>query len=202
MHEKKPQKVEDIGIPVSHTHILPCNKDHNGVTRTRPLSAGPSPKLGCKTSYAPCLIDHQLSRMKKPLHAKLKASHATCPTNEAIMQEDCKPNWDNEDQSFTSVAKTENIETQESNNKTKQVEIENAKPQESQMNGQSSTPSTPTAGNITSPCCSPTMEAEQAGTSSTIKSKSPTLASVCEALTTMSPPPAKKLALSAKKVSL
>lgn len=201
LHEKKPQKVEDIGIPLSQTHILPCNKDHNGVTRTRPLSAGPSPKLGCKTSYAPCPIDDQLSRMKKPLHAKLKASHATCPTNEALMQEDSKPNWDNEDLSSTSVPKTGNIETQESNN-TKQEEMENVKPQESQMNGQSSTPSTPTVGNITSPCCSPTMEAEQPGTGSTIKSKSPTLASVCEALTTMSPPPAKKLALSAKKGSM
>ncbi|KAG9473615.1 hypothetical protein GDO78_004097, partial [Eleutherodactylus coqui] len=197
LHEKKPQKVEDIGIPVSHTHILPCTKDHNGVNRMRPLSAGPSPKLGCKTSYAPCLLDDQLSRMKKPLHSKLKASHATCPTNEAVMQEDSKPNWDNENTSAASLVKTE---VQESNNKAKQEDMENGKQQESHMNGQASTPTTPTVENITSPCSSPTMEAEQPGTGATMKSKSPTLASVCEALTTMSPPPAKKLALSAKKI--
>ncbi|XP_066443252.1 ubiquitin carboxyl-terminal hydrolase 36 [Eleutherodactylus coqui] len=199
LHEKKPQKVEDIGIPVSHTHILPCTKDHNGVNRMRPLSAGPSPKLGCKTSYAPCLLDDQLSRMKKPLHSKLKASHATCPTNEAVMQEDSKPNWDNENTSAASLVKTE---VQESNNKAKQEDMENGKQQESHMNGQASTPTTPTVENITSPCSSPTMEAEQPGTGATMKSKSPTLASVCEALTTMSPPPAKKLALSAKKGSM
>ncbi|XP_044153805.1 ubiquitin carboxyl-terminal hydrolase 36 [Bufo gargarizans] len=201
LHEKKPQKGEDIGIPVSQTHILPCSKDHNGVHRTRPLSAGPSPKLGCKTSYAPCLLDDPLSRMKKPLHAKLKASHAACPPNEAVMQDDSKTNWDNEALS-SSVAKARNVETPESSDKIKQEDMENGKQQESRMNGQSSTQSSPTSGNMTSPCCSPTMEAEQPGTSSSMKSKSPTLASVCEALTTMSPPPAKKLALSAKKGSM
>ncbi|XP_056405855.1 ubiquitin carboxyl-terminal hydrolase 36 [Hyla sarda] len=200
LHEKKTQKVEDIGIPVSHTHIFTGNKEHNGVIRTRPLSAGPSPKLGCKVAYAPCLLDDQLSRMKKPLHAKLKTSHAPCLTSEAVMQEDSKPNWDHEDLSSSSVAKTGNIETQES--KTKPEEVENVKRQESHINGQSSTQSTPTGGTITSPCCSPTMEAEQSGSNTTVKSKSPTLASVCEALTTMSPPPAKKLALSAKKGSM
>ncbi|XP_073444174.1 ubiquitin carboxyl-terminal hydrolase 36 [Dendrobates tinctorius] len=202
LHEKKPQKVEDIGVPVSHSDILPCNKDHNGVNRTRPLSAGPSPKLSCKTSYAPYFLDDQLSRMKKPLHAKLKASNATSPTNEAVMQEDSKQNWDHEDPAPSSAAKTGSIENQESSNKTKQVEMENVKQQESHMNGQSSTQSSPTSGNTTSSCCSPTMEAEQPGTGSAMKSKSPTLASVCEALTTMSPPPAKKLALSAKKGSM
>ncbi|KAM4032925.1 ubiquitin carboxyl-terminal hydrolase 36 isoform 1-T2 [Anomaloglossus baeobatrachus] len=201
LHEKKPQKVEDIGVPVGNSHTLPCNKDHNGVNRPRPLSAGPSPKLSCKTSYAPYFLDDQLSRMKKPLHAKLKASNATSPTNEAVMQEDSKSNWDNEDLAQSSAAKTGNGENQASSNKTKQEEMENGK-QESRMNGQSSTQSSPTSGNLTSPCCSPTMEAEQPGTSSTMKSKSPTLASVCEALTTMSPPPAKKLALSAKKGSM
>ncbi|XP_073540199.1 ubiquitin carboxyl-terminal hydrolase 36 [Phyllobates terribilis] len=202
LHEKKPQKVEDLGVPVSHSHVLPCNKDHNGVNRTRPLSAGPSPKLICKTSYGPYFLDDQLSRMKKPLHAKLKASNSTSPTNEAVMQEDSKPNWDNEDLAPSSAAKTGNIENQDSSNKTKQEEMENVKQQESHMNGQSSTQSSPTSGNTTSPCCSPTMEAEQPGTGSAMKSKSPTLASVCEALTTMSPPPAKKLALSAKKGSM
>ncbi|XP_075701205.1 ubiquitin carboxyl-terminal hydrolase 36 isoform X2 [Rhinoderma darwinii] len=202
LHEKKPQKGEDIGIPVSQTHIFSCNKDHNGVQRTRPLSAGPSPKLGCKTQYAPCLLDDPLNRMKKPLHAKLKASHTTSITNEALMQEDSKPNWNNEDLALSSVAKTGNIETHESNNKTKQEETENVKQQDSHMNGQASTRSPSAVGNITSLCCSPKMGAEQLGTSNTMKSKSPTLASVCEALTTMSPPPAKKLALSAKKGSM
>ncbi|KAM3922287.1 ubiquitin carboxyl-terminal hydrolase 36 [Leptodactylus fuscus] len=203
-HEKKPLKVEDIGIPVSHAHALPCNRDHNGVNRSRPLSAGPSPKLSCKTSYAPCFLDDQLNRMKKPLHAKLKTSPATGPaTNEAAMQEDSKNSWDQEDlsSSSSSAAKSGSLETQESN-KSKQEDMENGKQQEAHMNGQASTPSTPTATNLSPPCCSPTMEAEQPGTSSTLKSKSPTLASVCEALTTMSPPPAKKLALSAKKGSM
>ncbi|KAG8540833.1 hypothetical protein GDO81_030231 [Engystomops pustulosus] len=195
LHEKKPLKPEDNGMPGSHTHM-----HHNGVNRTRPLSAGPSPKLGCKTSYAPCLLDDPLSRMKKPLNAKLKASHATSPTNEAAMQDDSKTNWDSDDLSSSSASKTGSIETQDSSNKSKNGEAENGKQQDSQMNGQSSTPSTPTAGNMTSPCCSPTMEGEQPGTSGAIKSKSPTLAGVCEALTTMSPPPAKKLALSAKKI--
>ncbi|XP_071968451.1 ubiquitin carboxyl-terminal hydrolase 36 isoform X2 [Engystomops pustulosus] len=197
LHEKKPLKPEDNGMPGSHTHM-----HHNGVNRTRPLSAGPSPKLGCKTSYAPCLLDDPLSRMKKPLNAKLKASQATSPTNEAAMQDDSKTNWDSDDLSSSSASKTGSIETQDSSNKSKNGEAENGKQQDSQMNGQSSTPSTPTAGNMTSPCCSPTMEGEQPGTSAAIKSKSPTLAGVCEALTTMSPPPAKKLALSAKKGSM
>ncbi|XP_069807640.1 ubiquitin carboxyl-terminal hydrolase 36 isoform X2 [Dendropsophus ebraccatus] len=193
LHEKKPQKVEDIGIPVNHTHILPYTKDHNGVNRTRPLSAGPSPKLSSKMVYAPCIFDDQLSRMKKPLHAKLKASHG----NEAVMQEESKPNLDLED--LSSTAKTENPETQESDKTNPEEIMENVK-QECHVNGQSLTQSTPTNGSTSSLRCSSTMESEQPGTSSTMKS--PTLASVCEALTTMSPPPAKKLALSAKKGSM
>ncbi|PIO16377.1 hypothetical protein AB205_0065390 [Aquarana catesbeiana] len=191
--------MDDIGVPVCRTYPLVSGKEHNGVPRTRPLSANPSPKLSSKTSYSPCLLDDHMSRVKKAANAKFKASHES---NEAKMQEDPKSSWDTTSLSSISTSKTfsESLDSQENENQ-KLEEVKNVKPQEPLLNEQAVSLGTSTIRNVPSPCCSPPMEADRTGQNCTLKSKSPTLASVCEALTTMSPPPAKKLALSAKKVS-
>ncbi|XP_063816796.1 ubiquitin carboxyl-terminal hydrolase 36 isoform X4 [Pseudophryne corroboree] len=200
LHEKKPPHMDDIGVPVCRTYLLSGNREHSGVPHTRPLSAGPSPKLHSKTSYAPCILDDQLRKVKKAVHGQLRTPKDTCTTNESNMQEGSKPNWDTVGRSSSAGSKisTGNLESQE-NSDSEQEEEKNVKPEEPIVNGQASSLDTSENGNLTSPCCSPTMEAGQPGASNTLKSKSPTLASVCEALTAMSPPPAKKLALSARK---
>lgn len=199
VHEKK-SPMDDIGVPVCRTYPLVSGKEHNGVPRTRPLSANPSPKLSSKTSYSPCLLDDHMSRVKKAANAKFKASHES---NEAKMQEDPKSSWDTTSLSSISTSKTfsESLDSQENENQ-KLEEVKNVKPQEPLLNEQAVSLGTSTIRNVPSPCCSPPMEADRTGQNCTLKSKSPTLASVCEALTTMSPPPAKKLALSAKKGSM
>ncbi|XP_068119913.1 ubiquitin carboxyl-terminal hydrolase 36 [Hyperolius riggenbachi] len=195
MHEKK--SPTEVGVPISRTFPMMSSKEHNGVPRMRPLSASPSPKLSSKSSYSPCLLDDHLSRLKKPAHNKFKGSHETMGTNEAKMQEDSKSTWDTTSLCSLSTSKTsnENLVSREESN---QEVVKNGKLQEPLLNEQSR--NTPAVRNVpSSPCRSPPMEMERMGLNSALKSKSPTLASVCEALTTMSPPPAKKLALSAKK---
>ncbi|XP_075034021.1 ubiquitin carboxyl-terminal hydrolase 36 [Mixophyes fleayi] len=200
LHEKKPSNMEEIGVPVCRTYHLSGNKEHCGGPHTRPLSAGPSPKLHSKTSHAPCLLDDPLRKVKKPVLGQLRTSPDTSTTSEATMHEGSKPNWDTAGRSSSSVSKlsTGNLEPREDSD-SEQEEVKNVKQEEPITNGQASSLSSTATRTITSPCCSPTMEAEQPGASNTLKSKSPTLASVREALTAMSPPPAKKLALSAKK---
>ncbi|KAM5135526.1 ubiquitin carboxyl-terminal hydrolase 36 [Mantella aurantiaca] len=203
VHEKKSPNMDDIGVPVCRTYPLVSSKEHNGIPRTRPLSASPSPKLGSKSSYSPCLLDDHMSRVKKAAHTKFKASQETLNTNEAKMQEDPKSSWDTTSLCSLSTSKTssENLSSQEDADQ-KSEEVKNGKPQEPHLNDQAVSQGNSSVRNVTSPCCSPPMESERTGPNSTLKSKSPTLASVCEALTTMSPPPAKKLALSAKKGSM
>nr|DBA27516.1 TPA: hypothetical protein GDO54_007999 [Pyxicephalus adspersus] len=203
IQEKKSPNTDDIGVSVCRTYPLVSSKEHNGISRPRPLSASPSPKLSSKSSYAPCLLDDHMSRVKKSTQAKLKASHETLSTTEAKMQEDVKSNWDSAKPCSISTSKTshENPEAQGEGNQ-KLEEVKNVKLQEPLLNNQAVPLGSSAVSNVSSPCCSPPMEADRTGPNSTLKSKSPTLASVCEALTTMSPPPAKKLALSAKKGSM
>ncbi|XP_018429169.1 PREDICTED: ubiquitin carboxyl-terminal hydrolase 36 [Nanorana parkeri] len=197
VHEKKSPNMDDIGVPVCRTYPLISSKEHNGVPRTRPLSASPSPKLSSKTSYSPCLLDDNMSRVKKAAHAKFKASPETLSTNEAKMQEDPT--------SLCSISNSktsnENLEAQEDANR-KLEEVKSVKAQEPPLNDQAVSLGTSAIRNVPSPCCSPQMEADRTEPNGNLKSKSPMLASVREALTAMSPPPAKKLALSAKKGSM
>ncbi|KAM9296608.1 ubiquitin carboxyl-terminal hydrolase 36 [Gastrophryne carolinensis] len=202
VHEKKSPNSE-AGVPVCRTYPLVGSKEHNGLPRARPLSASPSPKINSKTSFGPSFLDDNQSRVKKPNHTKYKSSPETQSTSESKMQEDSETTWDATSLCSISTSKMSNENLQAPDNAERKLEeVKNVKPQEPLLSDQAVTLSSPAIRKGTPPCCTPAMEAERTGANSTLKSKSPTLASVCEALTTMSPPPAKKLALSAKKGSM
>ncbi|XP_063312317.1 ubiquitin carboxyl-terminal hydrolase 36 [Pelobates fuscus] len=204
-HLKKSPGLEEMGVPVSRTPQPSGNKEQNGMPRPRPMSAEPFPKLSSKSLHNPFFLDEPVSRVKKPLHPQLKATQGA--TTERNRQDIPKQNWEATGPSPSTSPKTltrnPKPHTVGGKEPLLQEEGDDASKSESLTNGQDSSPSPSpvrTATSSNSLQSSGVLEAEQSGTSS-LKCRSPTLASVCEVLSTMSPPPAKKLALSAKKGS-
>ncbi|KAM4662190.1 ubiquitin carboxyl-terminal hydrolase 36 [Discoglossus pictus] len=203
---KRPTALEEMGVPISRTNFPAGNKALNGTPRPRPLSAGPSPKSSSKPLHSPFLLDDPLSRVKKPPH--IKSGQPLSTTGEKNRQESVKQSWETPDLSPSTSPKTPTRSLgQQSDGDRESLEERSSTPKSEPLsNSDDSSPSPPMERNVT-PNSLPShssgeMEADSSGETKTPKSKSPTLASVCEALITMSPPPAKKLALSAKKGSM
>ncbi|XP_053310141.1 ubiquitin carboxyl-terminal hydrolase 36 [Spea bombifrons] len=198
LHIKKSPTSEETGVPVCRSSLPSGVKEQNGVPRPRPMSAEPYPKLGSKPLHNPFFLDEPVSRVKKPLHPQLKAAQGACATSEKNRQDTLKQNWETSALTPSTSPKTlsRNPRPQADDGKEPKEDVEDKQKPETLANGQDTSPSPPVIRNGNS---SGEMESERSSDTSALKSKSPTLASVCEALTTMSPPPAKKLALSAKK---
>ncbi|KAM8946532.1 ubiquitin carboxyl-terminal hydrolase 36 [Pelodytes ibericus] len=206
LHGKKSPAAEEMGVPISRISCPSGNKEQNGAFRPRPTSAEPSPRLGSKPVNIPFFLDEPVSRVKKPVHPQLKAAQGACTANEKSRQDIPKQNWETPGLSpptSPNLIRNQRPHTDDGKEPRQQDEGDDTSKSESLTNGRDSSPSPPAILNATSSSSSPQssreMEAERPGDTSAVKSKSSTLASMCEALTTMSPPPAKKLALSAKK---
>ncbi|XP_075436136.1 ubiquitin carboxyl-terminal hydrolase 36-like isoform X2 [Ascaphus truei] len=194
---KRPSSLEETGVPVPRASLPPGNKAQNGTPRPRPLSAGPSPKLGIKSLYAPCLLDDPLSRVKKPPPSQVKSPQGvgTAGETDSSRPEGPKHTWETPGLGQCTSPKTQPGALEPGGERSSTPRPEPL------PNGRDSSPSPPDNRNMTPPKCPPgEMEADSTGDAKAAKCKSPTLASLAEALSTMSPPPAKKLALSAKKI--
>ncbi|XP_053562244.1 ubiquitin carboxyl-terminal hydrolase 36 [Bombina bombina] len=196
---KRPTALEEIGVPVSRPSFSSGIKALNGTSRPRPLSAGPSPKLSSKPLHAPFILDDPLNRVKKP---------PLCTSDDKNKQENAKHSWETTDisPSLSPKTPTRNPEHQIEAAKETQEERNDMPRSDSLANSTDSSLSPLMEKNTSSNSCPPhspgEMDSDSLAETKAPKSKSPSLASVCEALTTMSPPPAKKLALSAKKGSM
>uniref|UniRef100_A0A8C5Q3A8 ubiquitinyl hydrolase 1 n=1 Tax=Leptobrachium leishanense TaxID=445787 RepID=A0A8C5Q3A8_9ANUR len=205
-HAKKSPGSEETGVPISRASLPSANKDQNGAHRPRPMSAEPFAKPGSKSLHNPFFLDEPGGKIKKPTRPPFKVTQGACTTNEKCRQDTPKQNCETSGLSPSTSPKTstKNPQPHSNHKEPSHQEGEDTSKSESLTNGRTSSASpSPTrlATSSSSLQSSGEMEAERSSDTGALKSKSPTLASMCEALATMSPPPAKKLALSAKKGS-
>ncbi|XP_045155453.1 ubiquitin carboxyl-terminal hydrolase 36 [Echinops telfairi] len=229
MTPKKLQAVEELGVPVSRNGSLTGLKPQNGAVPQKPPSGTPSPKLSKTPMHTPTILDEPGKKVKKcaPLqHLCLspKTSQGPCGTSNwsggGSRSESRRPGWDSKDTvPSTSPKLLARAVTNGHGPKTRDQSPDSCSSSSSSStrgssssspdhSADSATPQTPRSGaarlcnsqETDCPANGHPKAIPRGGDPKMVKLKSPTLSNMAtEAASILSPPPAKKLALSAAK---
>ncbi|KAJ8793056.1 hypothetical protein J1605_003733 [Eschrichtius robustus] len=217
---KKPQTPEELGVPVARNGSVSGLKSQNGYTPPKPPLGSPSPKL-CKTpTHTPTILDEPGKKVKKPAPLQhfsppLKTSLGTPGTGEpgGSRCEGRRPgSWDGRATLSTSprppAARTANGLGPKVGDEGPAAERRGSSPEHPAGGGPSRRPQAPQSGAAPLSDSQGTHSAGPAKVlparedAELVKAKCPDLSSAApEPANAMSPPPAKKLALSARKAS-
>ncbi|XP_069339037.1 ubiquitin carboxyl-terminal hydrolase 36 isoform X1 [Eulemur rufifrons] len=223
---KKLHTTEEIGVPISRNGSVPGLKSQNGYVLPKPPVGSPSPRLPQTPTHAPTVLDEPGKKVKKsaPLQhfsPPLKTSQGP-PGTSTLSSSKCgsrrQGSWDGRDTAHSTSPKllaraaanghgpkgsdgSSDPETGHSSSSSPEhsASSDSAKgPQNPKSGAAPFCDSQETNGSATGPSKAPPNGAD----SKVVKPKSPVLSSSApEPASIMSPPPAKKLALSAKKAS-
>lgn len=217
---KKPPAPEEVGVPVSRNGSVLSLKSQNGYVPLKPSVGAPSPRLSKTPPPTPTSLDEAGKKVKKPiplgpLSPSRKASqgfHGTSSGNGSRSESPRQGSWDGRAAALSTSPRlpaggTANGHGPKAGSESRELH---------RRGSCSSSPgrcasSDPTKG-PQAPESGATRLGDSQGTQSralpdgddskVVKPKSPVLSSTAaEAANIMSPPPAKKLALSAKKAS-
>ncbi|XP_057572269.1 ubiquitin carboxyl-terminal hydrolase 36 isoform X2 [Hippopotamus amphibius kiboko] len=211
---KTPQTPEELGVPIARKGSVPGLKSQNGYTPPKPPLGSPSPKL-CRTpTHAPTILDEPGKKVKKPAALQhfsppLKTSPGS-PSNGEPGGRRCEGrrpgSWDGRAARSTSPWP---LATGTTNGLGPKVGDEGPTA-ERRASSPTRPPQAPRSGatplgdsqGTHSATTGPTKVLPAREDTELVKAKCPDLSSAApEPTNTMSPPPAKKLALSAKKAS-
>lgn len=217
---RKPQAPEEIGVPISRNGSMPGPKLQNGCVSTKSLLGSPPPRLAHTPTHMPTLLEESGKKVKKqvtPQHGSpsLRTSQGSPGTSEPGSQR--QSSWDSRD-TVPSTSLKLLTEAAASGHRLK-GEDKNADLEKGTSSGSSPEHSSGSPkvtqvpeGRTAHVCNSQGINCPTTGhsrvlpnglDSKTVKLKPPVLGSTAiEPMSLMSPPPAKRLALSAKKVGV
>ncbi|XP_010616813.1 ubiquitin carboxyl-terminal hydrolase 36 isoform X2 [Fukomys damarensis] len=216
---RKPRPPEEIGVPVSRNGCVPGPKSQNGYVPAQSPLGSPRPRLAPTPAHMPTLLDENGEKAKRQVPSQhcspsLRTSQCSPSTSEPGSRR--RSSWDTRDTvPSTSLKPAEATASGHGlKEEDKNVGLEKEAPGRSSLeHSPGSSPKVPQApeGGAAQVCDSqgtncPTVGHSKAlpngSDSKMVKLKSPVLGSTAfEPVSLMSPPPAKKLALSAKKAS-
>lgn len=219
---KKPQAPEEVGVPVSRNGSLPVLKLQNGCVPAKTSAGSPSPRLTPTPTHMPTILDEPGKKVKqsappRSLTASPTTSQGSPGTSESRSQ---RPgSWASRDTIFSTspkflvkaFANGHRLKGEGSGVDLEKGASSSSSPEHSASSDPAKAPQT-AEGRATHFCDSQGTDCPTTGHSKAllngadpkiVKLKSPALSSTAsEPTSLMSPPPAKKLALSAKKVGL
>lgn len=209
---KKSQTPEEIGVPMSRNGSMPGLKSQNGCVPAKTPMGSPSPKLTLTPMHMSTLLDEPGKVKKQVPHA----SQGSPGTSESRSQR--PSSWGSRDTVLSTspkllakaIANGHRLKGEENGVDLEKGASSSSSPEHSASNVPAKAPHTP-EGRAAHFCDSQGTNSPTAGNSKVLpngtdpkmaKLKSPALGSTTtEPTSLMSPPPAKKLALSAKKAS-
>ncbi|XP_054172748.1 ubiquitin carboxyl-terminal hydrolase 36 isoform X7 [Homo sapiens] len=221
---KKPHTTEEIGVPISRNGSTLGLKSQNGCIPPKLPSGSPSPKLSQTPTHMPTILDDPGKKVKKPAppqHFSPRTAQGlpgTSNSNSSRSGSQRQGSWDSRDVVLSTSPKllataTANGHGLKGNDESAGLDrrgSSSSSPEHSASSDSTKAPQTPRSG-AAHLCDSQETNCSTAGhsktppsgaDSKTVKLKSPVLSNTTtEPASTMSPPPAKKLALSAKKAS-
>ncbi|XP_021563332.1 ubiquitin carboxyl-terminal hydrolase 36 [Carlito syrichta] len=223
---KKPHATEEIGVPVSRNGSVPGLKSQNGYIPPKPPLGSPSSKLSQTPIHMPTILDEPGKKGKKSTSLQhfspsLKTSQGLPGTSNSSSSKagsQRQGSWDGRDGVLSTSPKllaeaTANGHGPKGSGESSDLErrdSSSSSPEHSASSDSAKAPQTPKGG-AAHFCDSQETNCPTAGHSKAppsgadpkmVKLKSPILSNTAtEPASTMSPPPAKKLALSAKKAS-
>ncbi|XP_007462421.1 PREDICTED: ubiquitin carboxyl-terminal hydrolase 36 [Lipotes vexillifer] len=217
---KKPQTPEELGVPIARNGSVSGLKSQNGYTPPKPPLGSPSPKL-CKTpTHVPTVLDEPGKKVKKPVPLQhfsppLKTSPGAPGAGElgGSRCEGRRPgSWDGRATLSTSprplAARTANGLGPKVGDEGPAAERRGSSPEHPAGGSPARSPPAPRSGAAPlgdsqgTHSAGPTKVLPAREDAELVKAKCPDLSSAApEPANTMSPPPAKKLALSARKAS-
>ncbi|XP_032097378.1 ubiquitin carboxyl-terminal hydrolase 36 isoform X2 [Sapajus apella] len=223
---KKLHTTDEIGVPVSRNGPMVGLKSQNGYVPPKLPSGSPSPKLSQTRTHMPTLLDDPGKKVKKPAppqHSSpsprtAQGPPATSNSSSSRSGSQRQGSWDSRDGVLSTspkllAAATANGHGLKGNDESAGLErrgSSSSSPEHSASSDSSRAPQAPRSGaarlsdSQERNCCTAghSKTPPSGADPKTAKPKSPVLSSAAaEPLSTMSPPPAKKLALSAKKAS-
>lgn len=224
---KKLQSVEELGVPVSRNGSVSGPKSQNGYAPPKPPSGSPSPRLSKTPTHLPTILDEPGKKAKKsaplqhfsPSPRTSQGFHGTSDSSGGRSESHRQASWDGRSAVLPTSPKlpagvTANGHGPKGGDESPDPErrdSSSSSPEHSASSGPAKTPQTPRSA-AAHFCDSQGTNSSAAGPSKVlldgegakvVKPKSPVLNSTAsEPASTMSPPPAKKLALSAKKVGV
>nr|XP_021495713.1 ubiquitin carboxyl-terminal hydrolase 36 isoform X3 [Meriones unguiculatus] len=217
---KKLQAPEEVGVPVSRNGSVPGLKLQNGCVPAKTPAGSPSPRLTPTPTHTPTILDEPGKKVKKSapqqsLSASPTTSQGSPGTSESKSQ---RPgSWASRDTIFSTSPKLlakaitngHRLKGEGNGVDLEKAASSSSSPEHSASSDPAKTPQTP-EGRAVHFCDSQGTNCPTPGHSKAllngvdpkmVKLKSPALSSTTEPTSLMSPPPAKKLALSAKKAS-
>ncbi|XP_046531249.1 ubiquitin carboxyl-terminal hydrolase 36 isoform X1 [Equus quagga] len=223
---KKLQSVEELGVPVSRNGSVSGPKSQNGYAPPKPPSGSPSSRLSKTPTHLPTILDEPGKKAKKsaplqhfsPSPRTSQGFHGTSDSSGGRSESHRQASWDGRSAVLPTSPKlpagvTANGHGPKGGDESPDPErrdSSSSSPEHSASSGPAKTPQTPRSA-AAHFCDSQGTNSSAAGPSKVlldgegakvVKPKSPVLNSTAsEPASTMSPPPAKKLALSAKKAS-
>ncbi|XP_054172752.1 ubiquitin carboxyl-terminal hydrolase 36 isoform X11 [Homo sapiens] len=221
---KKPHTTEEIGVPISRNGSTLGLKSQNGCIPPKLPSGSPSPKLSQTPTHMPTILDDPGKKVKKPAppqHFSPRTAQGlpgTSNSNSSRSGSQRQGSWDSRDVVLSTSPKllataTANGHGLKGNDESAGLDrrgSSSSSPEHSASSDSTKAPQTPRSG-AAHLCDSQETNCSTAGhsktppsgaDSKTVKLKSPVLSNTTtEPASTMSPPPAKKLALSAKKTT-
>lgn len=217
---KKPQSTEDTGVPVSRNGSVSGLKSHNGYGPPKLPSGSPSPRLSKTPTHLPTILDEPGKKVKKSIPLQhfspaLKTSqgfHGASDPSGSRCENRRPGSWDGRASLLSTSPKLQVAVTANGHGPKGATERGNSSgssPEHSAGSDPSQAPHTPKSGarfcdsqGPTSAATGPSRAPPLGEDSKAVKPRSPVLSNTAtEPANTMSPPPAKKLALSAKKAS-
>lgn len=219
MTMKKLQTTEETGVPVSRNGSLLGLKSQNGYAPPRPPAGSPSPRLSKTPTHLPTILDEPGKKVKKsaPLQhfsPALKTSqgfHGGSDLSGSRCESRRLGSWDGRGSVLSTSPKLPAAVTANGHGPKGTAEgsdLESSSPEHSASSDPAQAPHTPKIGarfcdsQGTTSAAAPSRALPGREDSKAVKPRSPVPSNTAtEPANTMSPPPAKKLALSAKKAS-
>lgn len=222
---KKPHITEEIGVPISRNGSTLGLKSQNGCIPPKLPSGSPSPKLSQTPTHMPTILDDPGKKVKKPAppqHFSPRTAQelpGTSNSNSSRSGSQRQGSWDSRDVVLSTSPKllataTANGHGLKGNDESAGLDrrgSSSSSPEHSASSDSTKAPQTPRSGaahlcgsqETNCSTAGPSKTPPSGADSKTVKLKSPVLSNTTtEPASTMSPPPAKKLALSAKKVGV
>nr|XP_045014488.1 ubiquitin carboxyl-terminal hydrolase 36 [Jaculus jaculus]XP_045014489.1 ubiquitin carboxyl-terminal hydrolase 36 [Jaculus jaculus] len=219
MPMRKPQVPEEVGVPVSRTGSMLGLKSQNGYVPTKAPVGSPSPRLTPTPTHVPALLDESGKKVKKPvpLQPHPPAPHTSQGSSGTSALGVPRPgSWESRDAVLSTSPKLlakaavngHRPKGEDNGTDLEKDASSSSSPEHSASSNAAKAPEDGTTrfcGSQGTNCPATTghSKALQSGADSKVaKPKSPALGSTtAEPTSLMSPPPAKKLALSAKKAN-
>uniref|UniRef100_I0FIU5 ubiquitinyl hydrolase 1 n=1 Tax=Macaca mulatta TaxID=9544 RepID=I0FIU5_MACMU len=221
---KKLHSTEEVGVPISRNGSTLGLKSQNGYVPPKLPSGSPSPKLPQTPTHIPTILDDPGKKVKKPAppqHFSPRTAQGlpgTSSSSSSRSGSQRQGSWDSRDAVLstspkllaTATANGHGLKRNDESTGLDRRGSSSSSPEHSASSDSTKAPQTARSG-AAHLCDSQETNCSTAGhsktlpsgaDSKTVKLKSPVLSNAtAEPASTMSPPPAKKLALSAKKAS-